>query len=58
VDVAPTVIVQKHISNAEYCALECVIRPHFDIARFPVPASVRSMALARYWSWSWNIHFL
>jgi len=28
--------------------MECVVKPNFDLNKFPVPASIRGMALARY----------
>lgn len=27
--------------------MECIIKPNFDLAKFPIPASMRGMALAR-----------
>lgn len=34
-------------SASVYVAMECVAKPHFNLRQFPVPASIRGMALAR-----------
>ena len=37
----------KHIDTASDIPLQCVVKDNFDLTKFPVPASIRGVALAR-----------